>query len=97
MLRPLTSTLIGAGLAGLTVQCSGSDAWLRPVALASQPGRSGMSVEKCDLRFSASAESKLMLLDAAGCLNELKLPSGNHLEALQADRKGQDSIRINSQ
>jgi proteic killer suppression protein len=43
------------------------------------------------------AERKLMLLDAAGCLNDLKVPPGNHLEALQADRKGQHSIRINSQ
>ena len=47
-----------------------------------------------DLRV---AERKLMLLDAAGCLNDLKGPPGNHLEALQADRKGQHSIRINSQ
>jgi proteic killer suppression protein len=43
------------------------------------------------------AERKLMLLDAAGCLNDLKVPPGNHLEALQADRKVQHSIRINSQ
>jgi len=43
------------------------------------------------------AERKLMLLDAAGCLNDLKVPPGNHLEALQANRKGQHSIRINSQ
>ena len=40
------------------------------------------------------AERKLMLLDAAGCLNDLKVPPGNHLEALQADRKGQHSIRL---
>lgn len=36
------------------------------------------------------------MLHAATALNDLNLP-GNHLEALVADRKGQHSIRINTQ
>lgn len=30
-------------------------------------------------------------------LNDLRVPLGNHLEALKQDRKGQHSIRINDQ
>ena len=47
--------------------------------------------------FATVAERKLTQLDAAQTLNFLKAPPGNHLEALKDDRKGQHSIRINSQ
>ena len=40
---------------------------------------------------------KLQLIDAAVELAFLKLPPGNHLEALRGDRRGQHSIRINDQ
>lgn len=40
---------------------------------------------------------KLVLLDAASLLDELRLPPGNRLEALRGDRMGQHSIRINQQ
>jgi len=40
---------------------------------------------------------KLDMLDAAVSLNALRVPPGNQLEALQGDRKGQHSIRINQQ
>jgi proteic killer suppression protein len=40
---------------------------------------------------------KLMLIDAAVSLEDLRNPPGNHLEALRGDRKGQWSIRINRQ
>jgi proteic killer suppression protein len=43
------------------------------------------------------ARRKLLMLDAARTLAELKVPPGNRLEALKADRKGQHSIRINDQ
>lgn len=43
------------------------------------------------------AERKLMILDAAGCLDDLRVPPGNRLEALMGDRRGQHSIRINDQ
>ncbi|MGH8524253.1 MAG: type II toxin-antitoxin system RelE/ParE family toxin, partial [Gammaproteobacteria bacterium] len=43
------------------------------------------------------AFAKLNALDAAGELNDLRLPPSNHLEALKRERKGQTSIRINEQ
>jgi len=43
------------------------------------------------------ARRKLMLLNAAAALNDLRSPPGNRLEALKKDRVGQHSIRINDQ
>ncbi len=43
------------------------------------------------------AMRKLVVLDAAGRLDDLKVPPGNRLEALAGDRAGQHSIRINQQ
>jgi proteic killer suppression protein len=43
------------------------------------------------------AARKLWYLDSAGELDDLRSPPGNHLEALRADRDGQQSIRINDQ
>lgn len=43
------------------------------------------------------ARQKLVLLDAATSLNDLRIPPGNRLEELKDDRKGQYSIRINGQ
>lgn len=40
---------------------------------------------------------KLLILDAAEQLNELRIPPGNRPEALSGARKGQHSIRINDQ
>jgi proteic killer suppression protein len=40
---------------------------------------------------------KLVQIDAATRLDDLKVPPGNRLEALAADRKGQHSVRINDQ
>jgi len=40
---------------------------------------------------------KLALLDAAGELDDLRIPPGNRLEKLRGDRQGQYSIRINDQ
>jgi proteic killer suppression protein len=40
------------------------------------------------------ARRKLGYLDAAG---DLRMPPGNHLEALSADRRGYHSIRVNDQ
>jgi proteic killer suppression protein len=51
-------------------------------------------------RFSAikaAAERKLIVLQAATKLDDLKSPPGNRLEALNGDREGQHSIRINRQ
>jgi proteic killer suppression protein len=43
------------------------------------------------------ARRKLLLLHTAGVLADLRSPPGNRLEALKGDRRGQHSIRINSQ
>jgi len=40
---------------------------------------------------------KLRMLNAANLLEDLRIPPGNHLEALIGDRQGQHSIRINNQ
>ncbi len=40
---------------------------------------------------------RLLLLDAAEALDDLRSPPGNKLERLHGDRKGQYSIRINDQ
>lgn len=40
---------------------------------------------------------KLMVIDSAESLSELRVPPSNHLEQLHGDREGQYSIRINRQ
>lgn len=55
---------------------------------------------KCPNRFLAfqkQAERKLLMLDKAVALKDLRSPPGNGLEALSGDRNGQWSIRINKQ
>ena len=47
--------------------------------------------------FERVALVKLRYLDAATRLDDLRVPPGNRLEALKADRKGQHAIRINRQ
>jgi proteic killer suppression protein len=44
-----------------------------------------------------AALRKLAILHWATSLTDLAIPTGNHLEALKRDRKGQHSIRINDQ
>ena len=43
------------------------------------------------------AQRKLVMLDAAESLQDLRLPPGNRLERLSGDRAGQHSIRVNDQ
>jgi len=43
------------------------------------------------------ARKKLLMLDSASYLDDLRIPPANRLEALKGDRKGQHSIRINNQ
>ena len=40
---------------------------------------------------------KLVMLDAAVVLDDLKAPPGNRLELLKGDRAGRHSIRVNDQ
>ena len=44
-----------------------------------------------------AARRKLLMLDAATNLKDLRVPPGNRLEALKGRRKGQCSIRVNDQ
>jgi len=43
------------------------------------------------------ANKKMIQLNSAGTLNDLRIPPGNRLEKLQGNREGQHSIRINDQ
>ena len=43
------------------------------------------------------AYRKLLLIDAAGRIDDLKVPPGNRLEKLSGDLSGKYSIRINNQ
>ena len=43
------------------------------------------------------AQMKLMIINNAEDLNDLRVPPGNRLEALSGDKDGQYSIRINDQ
>ena len=52
--------------------------------------RRWVGIERAALR-------KLAHLDWSAVLGDLRVPPGNHLEALAGDRKGQHSIRINEQ
>ncbi|MBL6934509.1 MAG: type II toxin-antitoxin system RelE/ParE family toxin [Alphaproteobacteria bacterium] len=47
--------------------------------------------------FEKSARRKLLILNAAQALGDLRSPPGNRLETLKGRRKGQHSIRINRQ
>lgn len=44
-----------------------------------------------------AALRKLLLLDAADSLDDLRVPPGNRLEKLAGQRAGQYSIRVNDQ
>jgi proteic killer suppression protein len=44
-----------------------------------------------------NALRKLLILDAAENLEDLRVPPGNRLKKLAGDRQGQHSIRINDQ
>jgi proteic killer suppression protein len=47
--------------------------------------------------FERVARRKLLMLDAARSLDDLRSPPGNRLEALKRDLLGQHSIRVNDQ
>jgi proteic killer suppression protein len=58
---------------------------------------SGLRSRRLPPDMQGTALRKLRLLHAAGRLEDLRVPPGNRLEALQGDRRGQHSIRINDQ
>ena len=49
------------------------------------------------LQVRERALSKLLVLNAATNVEDLRAPPGNHLEKLRGDREGQWSIRVNRQ
>jgi proteic killer suppression protein len=49
------------------------------------------------LEIQRVALRKLVVLDAAESLEDLRVPPANRLEKLSRDREGQHSIRINDQ
>lgn len=53
--------------------------------------------KKLPYSIQKTALRKLIMLDNAETLEDLRIPPGNRLEALKGDRKGQYSIRINDQ
>ncbi|MEN9748626.1 MAG: hypothetical protein RLZZ603_1318 [Actinomycetota bacterium] len=55
------------------------------------------TVKKFAPELQRAAHRKLLILDAADYLTDLRRPPGNRLEALQGNRDGQHSIRINEQ
>jgi proteic killer suppression protein len=50
-----------------------------------------------DQAIQRTALRKLLILDAAETLDDLRVPPGNRLEKLLGDRTGQHSVRINQQ
>jgi len=58
---------------------------------------SGEFSKKFPQNIQHRALHRLEMLNNAVCLNDLKIPLSNHLEALSGNRQGQFSIRVNDQ
>lgn len=57
----------------------------------------GHMVRDLPNQIQRRARAKLLAVDAAKQLDDLRVPPGNRLEALRSDRRGQHSVRINNQ
>jgi proteic killer suppression protein len=57
----------------------------------------GYAVRGLPAQIQGRARAKLLAVDAARQVEDLRVPPGNRLEALHGDRQGQYSIRINDQ
>ena len=55
----------------------------------------GHAVRGLPMQIQPRARAKLLAIDAAGRLDDLRAPPGTRLEALRADRADQHSVRIN--
>ncbi|HKR50372.1 MAG TPA: type II toxin-antitoxin system RelE/ParE family toxin [Pseudonocardiaceae bacterium] len=53
--------------------------------------------KRLDPNTQRAALRKLLILDAADVLDDLRVPPGNRLEKLRGDRSGQYSVRVNQQ
>jgi proteic killer suppression protein len=57
----------------------------------------GYAVKDVPSQIQRRARARLLAIDAAKQLNDLRIPPGNRLEALRGDRRDQHSIRVNDQ
>jgi proteic killer suppression protein len=57
----------------------------------------GYAVRDLPAGMQRRARAKLLAIDAAKRLDDLRIPPGNRLELLRGSRRGQHSIRINDQ
>jgi toxin HigB-1 len=57
----------------------------------------GYAVRRLPAQIQGRARAKLLTVDAARQVDDLRVPPGNRLEALRGDRQGQYSVRINDQ
>ncbi|MCH9736815.1 MAG: type II toxin-antitoxin system RelE/ParE family toxin [Actinomycetia bacterium] len=55
------------------------------------------AVKRIGPELTRSTRKKLIVLDAASDVNDLRVPPGNRFEKLSGDRAGQYSIRVNAQ
>jgi len=57
----------------------------------------GYAVRNLPNQIQRRVRAKLLAIDSAKYLEDLRIPPGNRLEALHGDRRGQHSIRVNDQ
>jgi toxin HigB-1 len=57
----------------------------------------GYEIRDLPRQVQGRARAKLLAIDAAKRIDDLRAPPGNRLEALRGRRRGQHSIRINDQ
>ena len=57
----------------------------------------GYVVRDLPNQIQRRARAKLLAIDSAKQLDDLRVPPGNRLESLHGDRHGQHSIRVNDQ
>ncbi len=60
-------------------------------------GKNTARARKIPVELRRGALRKLQLIHRSISLNDLRVPPGNHLEALRGDLAGRHSIRINEQ
>ena len=56
-----------------------------------------LTSKRLSIELQRAAYRKLLIIDGAEEISDLKIPPGNRLEKLKHDREGQFSIRINEQ
>jgi proteic killer suppression protein len=57
----------------------------------------GYAVKGISGQIQRRARAKLLAIDAARQLDDLRIPPGNRFEAPHGDRRGEHSVRVNDQ